>query len=53
VIGLDTISRMGGRRPGEKETASLIEEARIAVICTQNNDGTIHAVPVWFWCARE
>lgn len=48
VIELDSISRMGGRRLSKKETESLLKEAKIAVICSQNKDGTIHAVPVWF-----
>jgi hypothetical protein len=32
----------------EKEIESLLDEAKTARLCTHNEDGTIHAVPVWF-----
>ena len=48
VIGLNTISRMGGRYLSGEETESLLKEGKIAVFCSSNRDGTIHGMPVWF-----
>lgn len=45
---MNTITRMGGRNLTDEETESLLKEGRIAVLCTQNKNGTIHAMPVWF-----
>ncbi len=39
---------MGGRRLEEAELESVLEESRIARICCHNEDGTIHATPVWY-----
>lgn len=39
---------MGGRYLSDEESASLLKEGRIAVLCSQNKNGTIHAAPVWF-----
>ena len=33
----------------EKEIEDFLNSAKIARICTHNKDGTIHAVPVWFY----
>ena len=30
------------------ELDSFLEKAPVAVLCTHNSDGTIHAAPVWF-----
>jgi general stress protein 26 len=38
----------GGRRLTKEEIESLLKEARTARFCSHNNDGTIHAAPVWF-----
>jgi general stress protein 26 len=38
----------GGRRLTKAETESLLKEAKIARFCSLNEDGTIHAAPVWF-----
>jgi len=32
----------------EEETESLLKEAQIARFCSLNEDGTIHAAPVWY-----
>lgn len=32
----------------KEETESLLKEAKIARFCSLNEDGTIHAVPVWY-----
>jgi len=48
VIVLSVITRMGGRNLSDEETESMLKESRIAVICSQNKNGTIHAMPVWF-----
>jgi len=45
---MSVISRMGGRNLSDEETESMLKESRIAVICSQNRNGTIHAMPVWF-----
>jgi len=45
---MNVISRMGGRNLSDEETESMLQESRIAVICSQNKNGTIHAMPVWF-----
>ena len=42
------ISLMGGRRLEKAELESILEESRIARICCHNEDGTIHATPVWY-----
>jgi PPOX class probable F420-dependent enzyme len=39
---------MGGRYLTKEEIESLLEEAKIARFCSLNDDGTIHAAPVWF-----
>jgi nitroimidazol reductase NimA-like FMN-containing flavoprotein (pyridoxamine 5'-phosphate oxidase superfamily) len=39
---------MGGRRLEKAEIEPLLQEARIARFCCHNEDGTIHATPVWF-----
>ena len=39
---------MGGRYLEKEEVESLLDEARIAVFCSHNRDGTIHAAPVWY-----
>jgi len=33
----------------KEEISQFLEEAKIARICSINKDGTIHAVPVWFY----
>lgn len=38
----------GGRHLTREELESFLKEIEIARFCSQNNDGTIHAVPVWF-----
>ena len=38
----------GGRHLTGEETESLLKEARVARFCSLNDDGTIHAAPVWF-----
>jgi len=38
----------GGRYLEREEIESLLQEARIARFCCHNEDGTIHATPVWF-----
>jgi nitroimidazol reductase NimA-like FMN-containing flavoprotein (pyridoxamine 5'-phosphate oxidase superfamily) len=38
----------GGRYLKKEETEELLEKARIARFCCHNEDGTIHATPVWF-----
>jgi len=45
---LVVISLMGGRRLEKAELESILEESRIARICCHNEDGTIHATPVWY-----
>jgi len=45
---LAVISLMGGRRLEKAELESILEESRIARICCHNEDGTIHATPVWY-----
>lgn len=45
---MSVITRMGGRNLSDEETESMLKESRIAVICSQNKNGTIHAMPVWF-----
>jgi hypothetical protein len=45
---LEIISLMGGRRLEKDELESILEESRIARICCFNEDGTIHATPVWY-----
>ena len=42
------ISLMGGRRLEKAELESILEESKIARICCHNEDGTIHATPVWY-----
>jgi hypothetical protein len=39
---------MGGRRLEKDELDSILEESKIARICCHNEDGTIHATPVWY-----
>jgi len=38
----------GGRHLTREEILSLLEKAKVARFCSLNNDGTIHAAPVWF-----
>jgi general stress protein 26 len=38
----------GGRHLTREEIVSLLKEVKIARFCSLNDDGTIHAVPVWF-----
>jgi PPOX class probable F420-dependent enzyme len=38
----------GGRYLTEKETDTFLRESKTARICTLNDDGTIHAAPVWY-----
>jgi len=38
----------GGRYLTREETESFLKEAKIARFCSLNDDGTIHAAPVWF-----
>ena len=45
---MGVISLMGGRRLENAELESILEESRIARICCHNEDGTIHATPVWY-----
>lgn len=42
------LSRWGGRYLEKVEVETLLREARIARVCCHNEDGTIHATPVWF-----
>ena len=42
------ISLMGGRRLEKAELESILEETRVARFCCLNEDGTIHATPVWY-----
>jgi len=37
-----------GRHLTREEIESFLKEARIARFCSHNDDGTIHAAPVWF-----
>ncbi|MFX0106249.1 MAG: pyridoxamine 5'-phosphate oxidase family protein [Candidatus Hodarchaeota archaeon] len=37
----------------DEEIKEFINSAKIARICTHNKDGTIHAVPVWFYYDNE
>jgi len=39
---------MGGRRLEKAELESILEETRVARFCCLNEDGTIHATPVWY-----
>jgi len=39
---------MGGRRLEKTELESILQETRIARFCCHNDDGTIHATPVWY-----
>jgi nitroimidazol reductase NimA-like FMN-containing flavoprotein (pyridoxamine 5'-phosphate oxidase superfamily) len=43
----------GGRHLTTEEIESFLKEAKIARFCSHNNDGTIHAVPVWFRYENE
>ena len=45
---MGVISLMGGRRLEKDELDSILEESKIARICCHNEDGTIHATPVWY-----
>lgn len=45
---MEVISSMGGRRLEKAELETILEESRIARICCLNEDGTIHATPVWY-----
>ena len=42
------LSIWGGRYQTREEIESLLEEARTARFCCLNDDGTIHATPVWY-----
>jgi len=37
-----------GRHLTREQIESFLEEAKTARFCSLNNDGTIHAAPVWF-----
>jgi hypothetical protein len=43
----------GGRYLEQKETETLLQEARIVRFCCHNEDGTIHATPVWYKYENE
>jgi len=43
----------GGRHLTRGEIGLLLTEAKIARFCSLNEDGTIHAAPVWFTYERE
>ena len=43
-----SLRRFGVRRLESDEIEKLLEEAKIARICCHNEDGSIHATPVWF-----
>ena len=45
---MEILSLMGGRFLEKAEIESLLQEARIARFCCHNEDGTIHATPVWY-----
>ena len=45
---MGVISLMGGRHLEKAELESILEESRIARISCHNEDGTIHATPVWY-----
>ena len=45
---MEVISLMGGRRLENAELESILEETRVARFCCLNEDGTIHATPVWY-----
>ena len=47
------LSIWGGRYLEREEIESLLKEARIARFCCHNDDGTIHATPVWFKYENE
>ena len=42
------LSIWGGRYLTKEEIESFLREAKIARFCSLNDDGTIHAAPVWF-----
>jgi len=39
-----------GRHLTREQIESFLEEAKTARFCSLNDDGTIHAAPVWFKC---
>ena len=43
-----SLRRFGGRRLESGEIETLLEESKISRVCCHNEDGTIHATPVWF-----
>jgi nitroimidazol reductase NimA-like FMN-containing flavoprotein (pyridoxamine 5'-phosphate oxidase superfamily) len=45
---LKIISLMGGRRLEKAELESILQETKVARFCCLNEDGTIHATPVWY-----
>ncbi len=45
---MEIISSMGGRRLENAELETILEESRIARFCCLNENGTIHATPVWY-----
>ena len=45
---MEIISLMGGRRLEKAELKSILQETGIARFCCLNEDGTIHATPVWY-----
>lgn len=49
----DVLSIWGGRHLEREEIESLLKEAKIARFCCHNDDGTIHATPVWFKYENE
>lgn len=42
------ISNIRREASRKREIESLLNEAKIARFCSLNEDGTIHATPVWF-----
>ena len=43
-----SLHRFGVRRLESDEIEKLLEETKIARVCCHNEDGSIHATPVWF-----
>jgi len=49
----DVLSIWGGRYLEREEIESLLRDAKIARFCCHNDDGTIHATPVWYKYENE
>ncbi|MFH0850891.1 MAG: pyridoxamine 5'-phosphate oxidase family protein [Candidatus Bathyarchaeota archaeon] len=45
---MEVISLMGGRRLENAELETILQETSVARFCCLNEDGTIHATPVWY-----